>query len=610
MGRHSMPAPGESFGEPADPAADDSSGRIPAAGGGWQGRRRRSDATRRGVSNGVIAALIAVVVLVGGVILWRFFGDAMSRRSQEAAQKCVQGTATVAVIADSAIADHVKEFATTYNSEATPVGDKCVNVVVTQSGSEAVVNGLAGTWPSDLGERPALWIPASSIPSARLQAVAGKQIVSDARSLVTSPVVLAVRPPLAAALGEQNWAALPPLQTNPAALDAMNLPGWGSLRLALPNDGASDATYLAAEAVAASSAPAGAPPTAGLGPVSALLGGRPQLADNTAAGAFNALIAPGDPAAAAVHAVVLTEQQLFSRASALPDAKNTVAEWIPAGPVAVADFPTVLLAGDWLSEEQQSAASEFARFMAKPEQLDALAKAGFRAQGTTPPANDVVGFPSLAATLPIADDATRVAIAAAVTPAPASTTTVILNQSLAGDEGGRPRLANVTAALNNRIRALPPGTAVGLWTFDGADSRPVVPTGPLSDDVGGQPRSAALTGLLDGLTPTGGGAVSFTTLPRAYTDALANYRPGQPNSILVITQGPHTDKTLDGAGLQNYLQSAADPNRPVTINVIDFGGDPDRPVWEAVTQLSGGSYQEIATSDSPDLVGSIARMLS
>jgi hypothetical protein len=48
----------------------------------------------------------------------------------------------------------------------------------------------------------------------------------------------------------------------------------------------------------------------------------------------------------------------------------------------------------------------------------------------------------------------------------------------------------------------------------------------------------------------------------------------------------------------------------VTINVIDFGADPDRPVWEAVTQLSGGSYQEIATSDSSDLVAAIARMLS
>ena len=72
-----------------------------------------------------------------------------------------------------------------------------MNVIVTQADSNSVVNGLAGTWPAQLGERPALWIPASSVQSARLQAVAGKQIVSDARSLVSSPVVLAVRPQLA-----------------------------------------------------------------------------------------------------------------------------------------------------------------------------------------------------------------------------------------------------------------------------------------------------------------------------------------------------------------------------------------------------------------------------
>jgi hypothetical protein len=138
----------------------------------------------------------------------------------------------------------------------------------------------------------------------------------------------------------------------------------------------------------------------------------------------------------------------------------------------------------------------------------------------------------------------------------------------------------------------------------------VVPGGTLSDDLAGQPRSAALTATLDGLSPTSGGAVSFTTLPRAYSDALANYRPGQPNSVLVITQGPHTDKTLDGQGLQNYIASVIDPNRPVAINVIDFGDDPDRSVWEAVTQLSGGSYQQVAGADSPDLVAAITRMLS
>ena len=530
MGRHSMPAPGESFGEPEEPTDvdPDPSGRIPRADGDWQGRRRRTDSTPRGVSKGVIAALVAVVVLVGGVILWRFFGDAMSRRSQDAAQQCVQGTATVAVVADSAIADNVMKLAEAYNAEATPVGDKCVTVAVTKADSNSVITGLTGSWPTELGERPALWIPASSVQSARLQAAAGKQIVSDARSLVTSPVVLAVRPQLAAVLGQQGWPALPGLQTNPAALEA-NLPGWGSLRLALPVTGASDAAYLAAEAVATTAAPPGAPPTAGLGAVSALLGGQPQLADNTADLAWNALTVAGDPAAAPVHAVAITEQQLFARTSALPDAKSLVAEWIPDGPVAVADFPTVLLAGPWLAEEQVSAASEFARFMDKPEQLAELAKSGFRAAGTTPAGNDVVGFPTLGATLPVADDATRTAVTAAVAPASAATTTVILDQALTGDDGGRSRLSGVASALSNRIAALPPSAVVGLWTFDGADIRPVVPTGALSDDLGGQPRSAALASTLAGLTPTGGGAVSFTTLPRAYTDALANYRPGQPN---------------------------------------------------------------------------------
>jgi len=344
--------------------------------------------------------------------------------------------------------------------------------------------------------------------------------------------------------------------------------------------------------------------------VSALLGGQPRLADSSANEAWTALVTPTDPAAAPVHAVVMIEQQLFTRAASAPDARNTVAEWIPAGPVALADFPTVLLAGPWLSDEQVSAASEFARFMGKPEQLEELAKAGFRAEGTTNAANDVVSFPALSAPLPVGDDATRTAVAGAVSPTAGAATTVVLDQGLTGDEGGRPRLTTVAGALTNRIGALPPNAVVGLWTFDGADSRPVVPGGPLADDLAGQPRAAALTATLDGLSPTGGGAVSFTTLPRAYSDALANYQPRQPNSVLLITQGPHTDKTLDGQGLQNYIASVIDPNRPVAINVIDFGDDPDRSVWEAVTQLSGGSYQQVAGADSPDLVAAITRMLS
>lgn len=610
MGRHSKPGPGESVPD-QQPAGSGEQGPVteasePAARSrrrdGWQGGHR-SEGGRRGISIGVVVALITVVVVVGGVILWRFFGDALSKRSASAAEQCLSGTAAVPVVADPSIAASVTKLAETYNANATPVGDRCVKVTVTAGNSDAVVNGFTGDWPGELGERPALWIPASSVSTARLQAGTGKETVSDARSLVSSPVLLAVRPPLKNALSQQDWAALPDLQTNPTGLDSLNLQGWGPLRLALPTTGDGDASYLAAEAVAAASAPAGAPATAGLGAVNTLLAGQPELSDNTADTAWKTMVEAGDPAGAPVHAVVTTEQQLFARASSLPDAKSVVASWLPPGPVALADYPTVLLAGPWLSEEQVTAASEFARFMRKPEQLAEFAAAGFRADGTTPKGNDVVGFPSLGAPLAIGDESLRATLAGALgAPATGAATTIMLGQSVTG-------LPAVVAALGTRIGGLPPNSAVGLWAFNGVDGRPVVPVGPLSDQVNGQSRPAALTGGLNGL-PAAGGAVAFTTLRLVYSDALANFRAGQPNSVLVITSGPHTDQSLDGPGLQDYLKSAQDPARPVAVNVIDVGDNPDRATWEAVAQLSGGTYQNVQTADSPGLAAAVTAMLS
>ena len=590
MGRHSVPSEGEPFSEPA--------------------RRRRAEGGRRGVSLGVIAALVSVVVLVGGIILWRFFGHNLSRRSADAANECLQGTATVAVVADPSIAAAITSFADSFDAESSPVGDKCIDVVVTQADSDSVLKGLTGGWSAELGERPALWLPARSVQSARLQAAAGKQVVSDARALVTSPVVLAVRPDLKAALGQDGWAALPGLQNDPAGLDARNLAGWGPLRLALPPVGSADAAFLATEAVAATSAPPDAPPTAGIPAASALLSGQPRLPDNTLDSAWAALTAPGLPAAGAVHAVAMTEQQLYARSTEMPNAADTVAEWMPSGRAAVADYPTVLLAGPWLIEEQIAGASEFARFLRKDDQLAELAKAGFRAEGVSPEPNDVVEFPPMAAGLAATDDAMRAAVAGLVSPSPGGTTTVVLNEGLTGEEGGKPRLFNVIAALRDRITALPPNAAVGLWTFNKIDSTAAVPTGPLSDPVGPGPRSGAITGVLDSTTPTSGGGLSFTTLREAYRDAVANYRPGQQNSVLVITQGPHTDQSLDGQGLQDVIKGLQDPARPVAINIIDFAGDPDRPTWEALATLSGGRYQEVPRSDSPDLAGAIAQMVS
>jgi Bacterial extracellular solute-binding protein len=579
-------------------------------GGEWTGSHRAVTTKRRGVSVGVIAALITVVVVVGGVILWRFFGDALSSRSDAAAARCVDGELAVAVVADPSIADGIQKLANTYNETASPVGDRCVKVGVKPADSDQVVNGFIGKWPAELGEQPALWIPASSVSEARLEAAAGAETVSDSRSLVTSPVLLAVRPQLKEALADQNWGTLPSLQSNPTSLEDLELPGWGSLRLALPLSGDSDASYLAAEAVASASAPSGSPPSAGTGAINTLMAGQPKLADKRAATALDALVKATDPATAPVHAVVTTEQQLFQRGASLPNAKNVVSSWLPPGPTAVADFPTVLLSGNWLSQEQVTAASEFARFMRKPEQLAELAKAGFRTDGGTPPKSDVTSFAPVSAPLAIGDNAMRATLANALTaPVENAAVTIMLDQSMSTEEGGKSRLANVVAALNARLQALPATAAVGLWTFDGTEGSNEVSTGPLSDAVSGQPRSTVLTDTLDSQSAAGGGAVSFTTLRLVYTEAMSKYRQGQSNSVLVITTGPHTDQSLDGSGLQQYIRGAFDEAKPIAVNVIDFGPDSDRATWEAVAQTTGGNYQNLANSTGPELTSAVAAML-
>ena len=578
--------------------------------GDWRGGHR-SESGRRGVSIGVIVALGAVVLVVGAVILWTFFGDTLSSRSLKAAGRCVAGRESVAVIVDPTISDPVQQLAEAFNSSTGPVGDHCMVVSVKPAGSDAVLGGFIGKWPADLGGQPALWIPGSSVSAARLAGAAGQKTITDSRSLVTSPVVLAVRPELQQALASQNWAALPGLQTNPNALAGLNLPAWGSLRLALPMNGNGDASFLAGEAVAAASAPQGAPPTQGTGAVRTLLSAQPKLADNSLTEAMNILIGPRDAAAAPVHAVITTEQQLFQRGRSLPDAKSILSSWLPPGPVPVADYPTVLLSGSWLTQEQTSSASEFARFMHKPEQLAKLAKAGFRVNGVKPPSSPVTSFPALPAPLSVGDGAMRATLADAMAaPSRGQATTIMLDQSLPAEEGGKTRLANVIAALQDKIKTLPPSAVLGLWTFDGHEGRSEVASGPLADPVNGQPRSAALAAALDKQYSSAGGAVSFTTLRMIYQDMLANYLAGQTNSILVITSGPHTDQTLDGAGLQDFIRKSADPGKPIAVNVIDFGADPDRATWEAVAQLSGGSYQNLGTSASPDLATAVNAFVS
>src|ERR1700736_1460513 len=146
MGRHSIPGPGDAPKEPFRPPsaeppevryeapeserayeppeeADYQEDVTPAsppppsdteppegshfADGAWQGGHRSKETGRRKVSVGVIIALITVVVVVAGIILWRFLGDTLSHRSDAAASSCVGSDEPVAVMVDPSIADQI-----------------------------------------------------------------------------------------------------------------------------------------------------------------------------------------------------------------------------------------------------------------------------------------------------------------------------------------------------------------------------------------------------------------------------------------------------------------------------------------------------------------------
>ena len=129
-------------------------------------------------------------------------------------------------------------------------------------------------------------------------------------------------------------------------------------------------------------------------------------------------------------------------------------------------------------------------------------------------------------------------------------------------------------------------------------------------DVEGVPRSQSVADALTALQPTSNGAVAFTTLRNVYQEAVNSFRPNQVNSVLIVAGRSHTDQSLDSAGLIDTINRQKDPARPVRINVIDFGNDSDQQTWQALAQQTGGAYQNLAASNSPELAGAITRFVS
>jgi Ca-activated chloride channel family protein len=127
--------------------------------------------------------------------------------------------------------DVLSALAEEYNAADRQVGDTCSWVEVTRPSSGAAAAALARGWDEETdGPRPDVWSPAASgwIEIARLDARNADRpdiFPTEAPSIASSPLVVAMPRPMAEALGWPDaaigWADLRELATDPA--------GWASL---------------------------------------------------------------------------------------------------------------------------------------------------------------------------------------------------------------------------------------------------------------------------------------------------------------------------------------------------------------------------------------------
>jgi Ca-activated chloride channel homolog len=228
-----------------------------------RGRAGRSSAGR----SIAFVALIMVVVLAGG------FGAYLLVNRSSSGAACGSGRLALQVVADPDQAGLLKRVAGDYASTTPAVGDRCVDVAVRALDSPEATAALAAGWADpNLGPRPDVWVPASSLWASeldlQLQAVdQPSPLPADRPSVATSPLVVAMPMPMpmAQALGwprqALGWSSLVGTLRNPAGWRAFGHPEWGQFKLGKTDPRLSEAGLGALLAAALAMAGHGKPIT-------------------------------------------------------------------------------------------------------------------------------------------------------------------------------------------------------------------------------------------------------------------------------------------------------------------------------------------------------------
>ncbi|RZU54508.1 von Willebrand factor type A domain-containing protein [Krasilnikovia cinnamomea] len=500
-------------------------------------------------------AAVSVLVVLTGVFA--------ATRVGQGASGCAEPRPVLQVAAAPDIAGAVGEVSRRLVRVAGRSG--CFSVAVTARSSAEVADAVtrASARPPDV------WIPESTVVLRRLGAdVVGRP--DPARSVATSPLVLAVSPDVAARLG----GARPSIDDLVAAAG-----GDRPVALRLPERGSA----ATAGAVLSLRGAVARRPDARAALTGVLRTAEPDAAP---AALTPAALAKGHAAAP------MTEQAAWAARSAL-------VPLYPRRAGFVFDYPFTVLTLDGYRQQVAGLLFDALRGAAGQELVTAAGFRDVRGQAGAPlagwgaPGPVPASAPDDAALRGVdrmLDTVRRDARLLAVLDVSGS-----MGRAVEGLPGAT-RIDLAKQAAERGLALYPDSTEAGLWIFatdltPTTDYRELVPVAPLAAGSDGTGNRFRLVDALTGVRPVPGGNTGLYDTTLAAVGAVRQgWNPRKVNAVILITDGANDDRHgLSRAALLAALRAGQATGRPVPVITVALGPDSDVRALARISAATGGA---------------------
>ncbi|HSA49776.1 MAG TPA: VWA domain-containing protein, partial [Yinghuangia sp.] len=300
----------------------------------------------------------------------------------------------------------------------------------------------------------------------------------------------------------------------------------------------------------------------------------------------------------------------------------------PSGTLVEADYPAVLSRAAAADKATAARANEVLEALRSPDGVKTVTAAGFRGPDRQPPASTRPGV-RYAPPTPVAgppgggsdpSQVVRMVTAwAEYQPMPFRVLLLIdgsgsMNEPVAG-RAGKTKADIMREAAVDTTLLLGRTTEVGIRHFSVSPTQKgpwveQVPAGALDGKIGDSARRDVVVRTLTGFkAEKGAGTPLYRTVLDAVVDAQKSYAPGTFNQIFLLTDGKDEDTpfSMPRAQFLAELQKLQNPQKPLPIFAVGYGGNADMATLTEIAKTTGGLA--VPSSDPADLIKAVAQIL-